>query len=273
MAQFYARFSLRIGIFAYIVIWTFIGYGILESNPILSIFDLWKEFLIWAISELSLNTIIPYTAIIEGVIKNWNEANVFDLDNTGDLIWVFLIVWPVVFTLQSQFAFEIYIIAPLLLALYLLNQDLFVQDPDTIEELRGGFSYFDYNEDGFITYDDYELAEKVEKEGINQQKPGLLVQPKRAAPEEIDILMKELNKDKNGRVDFNTFTTWFAGGCPEEISLDGLKYCTEEGLPTALSYWYFANRLLILDPSILRSKFKPTIDYNTFLMLIPLSFA
>lgn len=85
------------------------------------------------------------------------------------------------------------------------------------------------------------------------------------------MLMRELNKDKNGRVDFNTFTTWFAGGCPEDISLDGLKYCTEEGLPTALSYWYFANRLLILDPTILREKFKPTIDYNTFLMLIPLS--
>ena len=101
MAQFYARFALRIGIFAYIVIWTFIGYGILESNPILSIIDLWKEFLIWTISELSLNTIIPYKAIIERVIKNWNEANVFDLDDTGDLIWVFLILWPIVFTLQS----------------------------------------------------------------------------------------------------------------------------------------------------------------------------
>lgn len=49
----------------------------------------------------------------------------------------------------------------MLLAIYLLNQDLFVKDPATIEELRGGFAYFDYNEDGFITYEDAELADQA----------------------------------------------------------------------------------------------------------------
>lgn len=85
--------------------------------------------------------------------------------------------------------------------------------------------------------------------------------------------MKELNRDENGRVDFNTFTTWFAGGCPEEISIFGLKYCTEEGFPTLLSYWYYINRLLIFDPSFLREDWKPTIDFNLFIVLMPLSLA
>ena len=86
--------------------------------------------------------------------------------------------------------------------------------------------------------------------------------------------MKEVNRDEaNGRVDFNTFTTWFAGGCPEEITRTGLKYCTEEGFPTLLSYWYYANRLLIFDNTFLHEDWKPTIDYNVFIVLIPLSFS
>lgn len=86
--------------------------------------------------------------------------------------------------------------------------------------------------------------------------------------------MKELNRDEStGRVDFNTFTTWFAGGCPEEISRGGLKYCAEEGFPSLLSYWYYINRLLIFDPSFLKEDWKPTIDFNVFLVLMPLSFA
>ena len=85
--------------------------------------------------------------------------------------------------------------------------------------------------------------------------------------------MNELNKGENGRVDFKTFTIWFRGGCPDEISRGGEKYCTEEGFPTLLSYWYYINRLLIFDISFLQEDWKPTIDFNMFIMLMPLSLA
>jgi Ca2+-binding EF-hand superfamily protein len=49
----------------------------------------------------------------------------------------------------------------LILGIYLLNQNLFVKQPDTLEELRAGFNYFDYNGDGFITYEDAELADEA----------------------------------------------------------------------------------------------------------------
>lgn len=101
LVRFYTRYAVRVAFMAYIVIWTFIGYGVFENNPFLIIFGLWKEFIIWGFMKLNLNSIIPYSAIIQGVKKQWYEANVFDLDSRRDLVWLFLIIWPIVFTVQS----------------------------------------------------------------------------------------------------------------------------------------------------------------------------
>jgi len=64
VARFYARYALRIGILAYVVLWTLVGYGFFDNNPILSILRLWKELIIWVFVKLSLNSIIPYETII-----------------------------------------------------------------------------------------------------------------------------------------------------------------------------------------------------------------
>jgi hypothetical protein len=98
VAQFYARYAVRIAFLAYIALWTLVGYGAFDNNPVVTVVELWKEFVIWGFLKLNLNTIIPYESIFEGVKTQWFEANVFDLDSTTDLVWIFLIVWPVVFT-------------------------------------------------------------------------------------------------------------------------------------------------------------------------------
>ena len=37
VARFYARYALRIGILAYVVLWTCVGYGFFDNNPIVNI--------------------------------------------------------------------------------------------------------------------------------------------------------------------------------------------------------------------------------------------
>ena len=124
--KFYAGFAVRVAFLAYIALWTFVGYGVFDSNPVGSVAELWKEFVIWAFLKLSLNSVIPFQAIIDGIKTQWVEAEVFDLNNERDNMWLFLILWPIVFTLSSQFGLEFYIISPLLLGIYMLNQDLFI---------------------------------------------------------------------------------------------------------------------------------------------------
>jgi hypothetical protein len=47
LVRFYARYALRIGLLAYIALWTFVGYGVFDNNPVVSVVELWIEFITW----------------------------------------------------------------------------------------------------------------------------------------------------------------------------------------------------------------------------------